>query len=261
MEIVKIAVITGGASGLGKAIAIHYAKQSWQIIIADINQQAGNIVVDDINNNGGNALFCFCDIGKPESFQTLAQFTEKKSGQCHLLVNNAGVASAGTLMESNEDEWQRLINLDLMSCVRGSKAFIPLLKVSASKSSPSTIVNIASLAGIAQMPGMIAYNVVKAGVIALSESLRSELAKDNIHVAVVCPSFFKTNLTNSMISSDEATINKINTWMEKSELTAESVALDIAEGIIQQKNIILSDKKVKPYLALIGWIYSKILRK
>ncbi|MCP4413701.1 MAG: SDR family NAD(P)-dependent oxidoreductase [Gammaproteobacteria bacterium] len=257
----KTAVITGAASGLGKAIAIHYSKHGWQVIVADINQLAGNNVVDDINNNGGNALFYYCDIGKPESFRSLAQFTEEKSGQCHLLVNNAGVASAGTLMESDEDEWQRLINLDLMSCVRGSKTFIPLLKVSASKSNPTTIVNIASLAGIAQMPEMIAYNVVKAGVIALSESLRSELVKDYIHVAVVCPSFFKTNLTNSMISSDEATINKVNTWMEKSELTAESVALDIAKGIIQRKNIILCDKKVKPYFALIGWIYSKILKK
>jgi len=148
-----------------------------------------------------------------------------------------------------------------MSCVRGSKAFIPLLKSSASKTDPTTIVNVASLAGIAQMPGMITYNVVKAGVIALSESLRSELAKDHIHVAVVCPSFFKTNLTNSMISSDEATINRVNSWMEKSELTAESVASDIEKGVAQQQNIILSDKKIKPYLSLIGWIYSKILRK
>jgi len=258
---VNTAVITGGASGLGKAIAIHYSKQGWQVIIADINQQAGNTVVDHINNNDGKALFYCCDIGKPADFQSLAKFTEQTSGQCHLLVNNAGVASAGTLMESNEDEWQRLINLDLMSCVRGSKAFIPLLKASASKSSPTTIVNIASLAGIAQMPGMITYNVVKAGVIALSESLRSELAKDYIHVAVVCPSFFKTNLTNSMVSSDEVTINRVNKWMEKSELTAESVANDIANGVAQQQNIILSDKKIKPYLALIGWIYSKILRK
>lgn len=257
----KTAVITGGASGLGKALAKTYSRLGWQIIIADINQPAGNDVINDINNNGGNALFCYCDIAKPEDFKTLADFTEQKFGMCHLLVNNAGVASAGTLMESDENEWQRLINLDLMSCVRGSKAFIPLLKSSASKTDPTTIVNVASLAGIAQMPGMITYNVVKAGVIALSESLRSELAKDHIHVAVVCPSFFKTNLTNSMISSDEATINRVNSWMEKSELTAESVASDIEKGVAQQQNIILSDKKIKPYLSLIGWIYSKILRK
>lgn len=257
----KTVVITGGASGLGKALANNYSAQGWQVIIADINQQAGNDVIESINNHGGNALFCYCDIGKPEDFKTLADFTRQTSGKCHLLINNAGVASAGTLMESDENEWQRLINLDLMSCVRGSKAFIPLLKSSASKSNPTSIVNIASLAGIAQMPGMITYNVVKAGVIALSESLRSELAKDHIHVAVVCPSFFKTNLTNSMISSDEATINRVNKWMEKSALTAESVASDIAKGVAQQQNIILSDKKIKPYLSLIGWLYTRILRK
>lgn len=257
----KTAVITGAASGLGKAIANHYANLGWQIVIADIQEQAGNKAVDEINSAGGNAIFYHCDIAKDENFRALAQFTKETSGKCNLLVNSAGVASAGNLMDTDETEWERLINLDLMSCVRGCKAFIPLIRESATEDSPNAIVNIASFAGIALMPGMMTYNVAKAGVIALSESLRCELRKEHIHVAVACPSFFKTNLTSSMISSDEATISRVNHWMEQSSLTAESVAIDIANGIDAKERIIISDHKVKIYIRIIGWIYSKILGK
>ena len=257
----KTAVITGAASGLGKAVANYYAKQGWQIIVADIQEQAGNESVNEIIANGGKAYFFHCDIAKPENFAALASFTKSTTGQCNLLVNSAGVASSGTLMDSNEAEWQRLINLDLMSCVHASKAFIPLLRESASPSSTNAIVNVASFAGIALMPGMITYNVAKAGVIAFSESLRCELRKEHIHVAAACPSFFKTNLTSSMTSSDPATIERINNWMENSPLTAESVAADIAKGVLKKETLIISDRKIKKYLSLMGWIYSKILRK
>lgn len=257
----KTAVITGAASGLGKAIANLYAKQGWQIIIADIQEQAGKEATDEINNAGGEALFCHCDVAKPEDFKSLATFTKATTGQCNLLVNSAGVASSGTLMDSDEDEWQRLINLDLMSCIRGSKAFIPLLQETASASSSNAIVNIASFAGIALMPGMMTYNVAKAGVIAFSETLRCELKDKHIHVAVACPSFFKTNLTASMTTSDAATIARVNNWMEKSSLTAESVATDIANAIVAKKSVIISDREVKKYISIMGWIYSKILRK
>ncbi len=257
----KTVVITGAASGLGKAIANYYSQQQWQVVIADIQDELGKAVVEEINSQGCTAYYFHCNIGKPADFIDLARFTEETTGHCHLLVNNAGVASAGTLMQSDEAEWHRMINLDLMSCVRGCQAFIPLLKSSATASSPTSIVNIASLAGLALMPGMITYNVAKAGVIALSETLRGELVKDHIHVAAACPSFFKTNLTNSMISSDQATVNRVNGWMEKSALTADSVALDIAEGIAKGERLILSDKKIKHYFAVIGWLYSKILKK
>ncbi len=255
------AVITGAASGLGRAIANYYAKQGWQIIVVDIQEQASNEVVNEIIGNGGKAYFFNCDVAKSENFTALASFTKATTGQCNLLVNCAGVASSGALMDTDEDEWHRLISLDLMSCVHGSKAFIPLLRESASPSSTNAIVNVASFAGIALMPGMITYNVAKAGVIAFTESLRCELKKEHIHVAAACPSFFKTNLTSSMTSSDPATIERINKWMENSPLTAESVAADIARGILNKETLIISDKKVKKYLRIIGWIYSKILRK
>lgn len=257
----KTVVVTGAASGLGKAIAKHYAELSYHIIIADIQDEAGQTAVDEIVKTGGKADYFHCDISKTDDFTALVYFTEQTTGQCNILVNNAGVAAAGTLLESSEEEWQRLIELDLMSCVRGAKAFIPLLKKSASLESPNAIANVASFAGVALMPGMMTYNVAKAGVIAFSETLRCELKRDNIHVAAACPSFFKTNLTSSMISSDPATIKRVEGWMEKSPLTAESVAKDIADGLNNKLSLIFSDKSMKKHYRRITWFYYKFMRK
>ncbi len=254
----KTAVITGAASGLGRAIAHHYSNpdlvgEKWQIIIADIQDEEGHNVVNEINTKGGKAHYFHCDISKLADFNALAQFTADATGGCNLMVNCAGIASASTLMGSDEAEWQRMISLDLMSCVWGSKAFIPLLKQTATPSDAVAIVNVASFAGIALMPGMMTYNVAKAGVIALSETLRCELFKDNIHVAVACPSFFKTNLTQSMISSDDATKDRINRWMEKSGVTAEIVAADIANAVSQKKFMVLSHKDSKKFYRNSRW--------
>jgi NAD(P)-dependent dehydrogenase (short-subunit alcohol dehydrogenase family) len=257
----KTVVVTGAASGLGKALAKHYANLDWHIIVADIKDGAGQETVSEITSMGGKANYFHCDILKADDFSALAEYTEQTTGQCNVLINNAGIASSGNLMQSTEDEWQRLIELDLMSCVRGAKAFIPLLKKSASLETPSAIANVASMAGVALMPGMITYNVAKAGVIAFSESLRCELKRDNIHVAAACPSFFKTNLTSSMLSSDPATIERIEGWMDKSKLTAESVAKDIADGIDAKLNLIFSDNSMKKYFRRMSWFYYKFMSK
>ena len=258
---VKTIVVTGAASGLGKAIANHYHQNNWKIIVADIQDDAGQEVVNNINANGGEAYYFHCDIANSEDFDALAKFTADKTGQCNILANNAGVASSGTLMDSTEAEWDRLITLDLMSCVRGSKAFIPLMRKSATAESPSAIVNTASFAGIALMPGMMTYNVAKAGVIAFTETLRGELAKDHIHVTAACPAFFKTNLTSSMLGASEKTINQIEKWMTNTSLTAEIVAENIAKGIEDKDILIITDKKARRYLRFLGWVYSKMFPK
>ncbi len=262
----KTAVITGAASGLGKAIAFHYSNpalvgEKWQIIVADIQDEEGQKVVSEINSNGGKAQYFRCDISNPSDFDALAKYTEDSTGNCNLMVNCAGIASAGTLMGADETEWQRMITLDLMSCVWGSKSFIPLLRKTASPDEHTAIVNIASFAGIALMPGMMTYNVAKAGVIALSETLRCEQFRNNIHVAVACPAFFKTNLTDSMITSDDATKDRINHWMENSGVTAAGVAADIAKAVNEKEFMVLSDKGSKKFYRMSRWFPNMIGKK
>ncbi|HFB66024.1 MAG TPA: SDR family NAD(P)-dependent oxidoreductase [Aeromonadales bacterium] len=256
----KTAVITGAASGLGKAIAMKYARENWQIIVADIQDEAGKAVVDEINQLGAKAYYYHCDISRVADFEALADFTETTTGACHFLANNAGIASTGSLMETDEAEWERMISLDLMSCIRGSKAFIPLLMKSATAQEPTAIVNTASFAGIALMPGMMSYNVTKAGVIAFSETLRAELFQHNIHVGVACPSFFKTNLTDSMTSADDATIARVTRWMENSGVTADTVAEDIFNAVRDGEFLILTHKETKKFYKMSRW-FPKFMQK
>ncbi len=256
----KTAVITGAASGLGKAIAMKFAQQNWQIIVADIQDEAGKAVVDKINHSGGQAHYFHCDIGQVADFKALADFTEATTGNCHFLANNAGIASTGTLMETDEAEWERMLSLDLMSCIRGSKAFIPLLKKSATPQQPAAIVNTASFAGIALMPGMMSYNVTKAAVIAFSETLRAELFQYNIHVGVACPSFFKTNLTDSMTNADDATVARVTRWMENSGVTADTVAKDIFNAVRDREFLILTHKETKKFYKMSRW-FPKFMQK
>ena len=183
----------------------------------------------------------------------MAKYTDDATGRCDLLVNCAGVASAGSLMSTDEAEWQKLISLDLMSVIWGSKAFIPLLKKTATPTVHAAVINIASFAGIALMPGMMSYNVTKAGVIAFSESLRCELFNSNIHVGVSCPSFFKTNLLETMSGVDGTTKDRINRWMENSGITAADVAADIAAAVNNKEFMILSHKETKKMYRLSRW--------
>ncbi|MCF6299899.1 MAG: SDR family oxidoreductase [Proteobacteria bacterium] len=253
----KTMVITGAASGLGRALALTAAKQGWQICVADINETDGKTVVDEINNLGSKAIFCYCDIGKVEDFENLRKEAVKAFKRIDVLVNNAGVASSGTLMDTTENEWTRLIELDLMSVIRGSKAFVPVLQ----KGHNPAIINTASFAAIALAPGMMSYNVTKAGVLAFSASLRAELDSLGIHVGVVCPSFFKTNLVESMQSSSQQTKARINKWMTNSSFTAEDVAQDILNGVKDRRFMILNDKFTKTGYKISRWFPEYFYRK
>ena len=223
----KNILITGAASGLGKAIANLYASKGWNILVVDIQDETGKNFVEELNNTGKSAEYYHCDIGHKQSFDDLYKTISEKHECIDILVNNAGVASAGTLASTTEDEWKKLIDLDLMSVIYGTMAMLPLLL----KSNKAHIVSTASFAGIALMPGMMSYNVAKAGVIAFSETLQGEMALHNIGVSVVCPAFFQTNLVSSMTGASEKTKGFIDKQMQTSGITADDVAADIFKGV------------------------------
>ena len=256
----KTIVITGAASGLGKALAFLFADQGYQIVVADLNEADGEAVTVELAQKT-TAHFFKCDVSSADSLNALAESVEESCGACHILINNAGIASSGNLMDTDDAEWQRLLNINVLSCVNSSKAFIPLMKQTVSESEPGTIVNIASLAAFGLLGGMMSYNVSKAAVVAFSESLRCELANDHIHVMSGCPSFFKTNLTSSMITSDQDTIDRVERWMDNSQLTAEIVAADIARGIENKELLVFSDKPIHRIYRIYQLIYRILVRK
>lgn len=232
-------LITGASSGLGKAIAILYAEKGWNVIIVDIQDKLGKKLVTELTLEGKNAEYHHCDVGAKENFEALFKIIASKYKSLDILVNNAGIASAGTLESSTTDEWDRLIALDLMSVIYGTQVFLPLLK----KSPKAHIVSTASFAGLANMPGMMTYNVAKAGVIAFSETLLGEMALYNIGVSVACPAFFPTNLVDSMDNASDKTKGFINKQMQTSGVSADDVAKGIFNGINKNEFIIMAHRK------------------
>jgi short-subunit dehydrogenase len=235
----KKILITGAASGLGKAIANKYANQGWMVLAVDIQDELGKEFVEELNANGKSAEYYHCDIGYKQSFDQLYDAVSARHDCIDVLVNNAGIASAGTLESTTEDEWKRLIDLDLLSVVYGTKALLPLIH----KSNKGHIVSTASFAGIALMPGMMTYNVAKAGVIAFSETLHGEMALHNIGVSVACPAFFPTNLVNSMQGASDKTKGFINKQMQTSGVTADDVATDIYNAVENNTFMVISHKQ------------------
>ncbi len=245
----RVMVITGAASGLGQALAINAASSGYAVAVADVQDDAGLETVERIKKMDLDAAYFHCNVGDSQALSSLKDQVIKHFGYVDVLVNNAGVGSQGYLENTTEAEWERQWQINLMGVVRGCQAFIPELR----KRSEASIVNVASFAAIALAPGVASYNVVKAGVHALSETLRCELAADKIGVSVVCPAFFQTNLTDSMLGTDEKVKSQINRWMKRSKYTADDVAQMILSAIDKQQFMVLCDSQTKWQYRISRW--------
>ena len=237
-------LITGGATGLGQAIALKWAEK-WvnkdkdiSICIADINQERGDKTVDMLCAQGANAFYVHCDITSDNDVKALAQTIETRWGGVDYVFNNAGVATGGSLLDETIEQWQWVFNINVLGMVRVSRALLPLMR----KQGSGYFINVASQAGLTPIPYMGSYNSVKAAVVSFSETMKLELAPDNINVSVVCPSFFKTNLDESMRSNNPASHKMINKFFAKADMTKEEVAESIYQQVGQGKFLILTHK-------------------
>jgi len=230
--------ITGGASGLGKALALRYARDGARVCIGDINPEQGLAAEQEINDAGGEGLFLECDVRRLSDFEKVRDELVKRWQGVDIVVNNAGVASAGTIEDTTIADWEWILDINVMGVVRGCKVFTPLLK----QQGHGALVNIASMAGLMLAPLMSSYNVSKAGVIALSETLSHELVGTGISVSAVCPAFFQTNLTSSMRSDIPGIQQNVNKLMKRSSVTAENVAEDIHRAVEKSEFWVLPHK-------------------
>lgn len=218
-------LITGGASGLGRAMALRFARDGRRVAIADVNEERMIEAAQAVEAAGGEALTIQCDITSDEDARAAGETIRDAWGGLDVLVNNAGVASAGTVVDTSLDDWRWMIDINLLGAVRMCQAFVPMMK----QQCAGHVINVASVAGIAQSPGMASYNVAKAGIIALSETLSNELKGYDVGVTVVCPSFFVTNLLESFRGPETGAKDKATRWMQRSNLTAD----DIAESAVR----------------------------
>lgn len=253
---IPVMLITGAASGLGLAIA-RQAIKTHRVVVADVQYDLGQEMVDELIASGGESIFLPCDVTSLEQIENAKDQLITTYGRLDVLINNAGVASQGDLLDSTEHEWDRLINTNLLSVVRMSRTMIPLL----SERDQSSIVNVASFAALALMPGMSSYNVVKSAVLALSETMRCELLTKGIHVSCACPAFFQTNLVSSMEGVDEAVKSRIGSWMRASKYTADDVAKMILNAISKKEFMILADKQSRWQHRIARWFPNYFYRQ
>jgi NAD(P)-dependent dehydrogenase (short-subunit alcohol dehydrogenase family) len=190
------AVITGAGSGIGKSFAIELAKRGGRVVCSDVDEASANATADAIGTAGGEATALRCDVSRIDDLQLLAKEAQAWfGGPPSLVINNAGVGAGGTAIgEADLDDWNWVLGVNLWGPIHGCHVFAPILREAGR---PAGIINVASAAAFGAAPGMAAYNVSKAGVLSLSETLAAELSGTGINVTVLCPTFVKTNIVEA----------------------------------------------------------------
>lgn len=228
-------VITGAGGGLGRALALVFAQRGWKIAICDVNADALKDTATQIIDHDVDVLVQECDVTSDNAVEQLRDACLREWGGIDVMINNAGVASMGAIHKEPLSRWQRLIDINLLGVVRGCKTFVPLLK----EQGGGHIVNIASIAGVANTPYMAAYNATKAAVISLSETLQSELKSSNIGVTVVCPAMFKTGIAEGSGIENLKLKGVLEEAMERSPISADDIALQVYRAVDQNQFLLI----------------------
>lgn len=191
----KTAVISGGAEGIGLAIARVLGQRGMNIVIADINAEQLAIARAELDSTGIPVHAVTLDVADAEQWQQVAEQTIERFGKVHMVVNNAGVGgSGGTIEDTHPRNWQWVIDVNLMGVVHGTQVMVPLIK---SHGEGGWVVNVASMAGFGPLPLATPYTATKAAVVAMTENWAMELAPDGIHACVLCPGFTQTRINES----------------------------------------------------------------
>lgn len=227
------AVVTGAASGLGRAISLELAKRGGRVLVCDLHLERGRETAKLVKEAGGVAEVLRCDVTKVDDLVSASDHVERLWGGTDLLVNNAGVAAGGHVGEISLQDWDWIMRVNLWGVIHGCHVFVPKMKARRS----GFVLNVASSAGIASLPEMASYNVTKAGVIALSETLYAELAPFNIGVSVLCPTFFETNLLESFRSPASRQRRLAEAMFKRSKFTAEQIAVAGLRGLESEQLI------------------------
>jgi len=222
------AVVTGAGSGLGRALALDLAKRGASLIVSDIDLSAAEETRELVRQQGATAEAVQCDVTDRDAVFALVEETEKRLGGIDFIANNAGVAVGGSFDEISIEDWRWAVDINLWGVIYGCQAAVPKMKAQGC----GYILNVASAAGLLAPPGMSAYNVTKAGVVSLSETLFAEYKSEGVRVAVLCPTFFRTNIVES---GRGATTDKedaqITRWMERSKVQAPDVARGAIDSV------------------------------
>ncbi|GGG72466.1 SDR family NAD(P)-dependent oxidoreductase [Paenibacillus radicis (ex Gao et al. 2016)] len=202
----QVAIVTGGASGIGQAIASQLAGRQVFVVIADIDEPGGKQTIDAIEKTGGRAKFVRLDVTDADQVEAVVNSVYEKHGRLDYLFNNAGIAMYGELYDMSREHWERIVNLNLWGVIHGIQAAYPLMK----KQGFGHIANTASVAGLGPSPTAAAYATTKHAIVGLTTSLHYEAETFGVKVSALCPTFVNTPIFSNGegINMDKAKIGE-----------------------------------------------------
>jgi len=229
-------LITGAASGLGLALVHQFVQRGCRVLATDVHRESP----ESLRGLDG-VTYMSLNVTQDVEWARARDWVTEQWGGLDYLFNNAGVAAGGRIELSEMDQWQWIVDINLLGVARGCRTFTPIMKEQGS----GHIINTASAAGLIHPPRMTEYVAVKAGVVAMSESLFHELKPFGVKVSVICPTFFKTNLTESLRGKDEQANKSAAKLINKAKLSADTIAARVIKGVENGRHIILTDRDGK----------------
>lgn len=254
----RVAVVTGGASGLGRAMAVRFAREGMKVVLADIEETVLNATVEEFLSAGHDAIGVRCDVSKGEDVEALAQKTLKHFGAVHVVCNNAGVAPGGVIWEHTTKDWEWAMGPNVWGVIHGVRVFTPILL---NQNSEGHIVNTASVAGLLTLPGMGLYCVTKHAVVSLTECLHHDLVahSDKVRCSVLCPAYVPTRIAESERNrpqhlSDDRPKSEEDIRREENmrhavasgKISADQVADAVFDAVRDERFYILTHQRIKP---------------
>ena len=253
----RVAVVTGGASGSGRAMALRFAREGMSIVLADIEPAALDRTKAEFEALGAKVLAVQTDVSRAQDVEALAEQTLQHFGAVHVVCNTAGVAPGGVVWEHTVKDWEWALGVNVWGVIHGVRVFTPILL---RQRTEGHIVNTASVAGLLSLPGMGLYCVTKHAVVTLTESLHHDLAQhsDQVRCSLLCPAYVPTRISDSERNrpkelddarpkSDEDLAREaaLRHAVQSGRISAEQVADAVYEAVRDERFYILPHRKIK----------------
>lgn len=230
------AVVTGAGSGIGRAFALELARRGGRVVCADINLRGAESTVAEIEQAGGAALALRCDVRELAEVEAMATQAEAWFGAAvNLVINNAGVGAGGKPVGvTSIDDWRWVLDVNLWGVIHGCHVFAPKIRAAGR----GGIINVGSTASFAAAPTMGPYNVSKAGVLALTETMAAELQGSGVHITALCPTFVKTNIVKDgrIDAGTSGFAEKVMRW---TGIEADGVAVQTLDALDRNRLYVL----------------------